>query len=437
VKNSVELSLEDEVEIGSCCPHNPITFILLAVILMLFLTGCLPGSSPPDAEATPTGQDSAPPEVNFVPVSPPIPSQTPLPEPASAPNLQIKPEVQPSPELTAIPGEERLPAPVLQETPAAGPGSASLLSRIDFGPWDHVLAAAWSPDGELLAASAGENVHLIAYPSLEVIHELRVGASTESLAFSPAGSIEAGGFPLLALAVKDGSIQLWDPSSGDLSCSFQGHRNGAKSLSFFPDGRRFATTGMDAMVRVWDVYAFLGARTCPLPLQAEMIGSARAVPGAAVHPGGTFLASIDLRQIRLREIGTQRIMGTITVGETVHALSFSPDGRWLAGALGGDVLRVWEVETLAPVFELTPAVPSRPRDFNWSLAFSPSGGWLVAGSSTGAIRIWQVDASAAETQLNLLEAHQKAASSLAFHPYDNVFVSGGLDGQLIFWSFNP
>jgi WD40 repeat protein len=387
-------------------------------------------------EPSPLPPDTPPVEPVLVPLSSPTPTNPILPEPTATPTPQVLPPPTPAPEQFAEP--EASPTPEPEEKPSVEPRGASLLSRLDFGSWDHVLAAAWSPGGELLAASAGEKVYLIAYPSMDVLYELPVGASTESLAFSPVGYPAAGGSPLLALAVKDGSVQIWNPASGELSCSFHGHRNGAKSLAFFPDGSRFATTGMDPMVRIWDLTVFLEEGVCPLQIQAEMIGSARAVPGVAVHQGGTFLASIDLRQIRLRETSTQRIMGTISVGETVYALSFSPDGRWLAGALAGDGMRIWDVNTLAAVIDLKPDDTSQPnRGFTWSIAFHPSGKWLAAGSSSGSIRIWQLDESEETSQIQMFDAHEKAVASLAFHPSEALLVSGGLDGMIKLWAVLP
>jgi WD40 repeat protein len=414
----------------------PIRLTILPVLLLPLLAGCFLEGSPLKLEASPAAPYTPSVESVLTPLSSPTSTQTLLPEPTAVSLPEASPEENPTPEHTAEPTLTATLALEAEDPPAEEPGKAALLSSLDFGPWEHVLALAWNPTGNLLAASAGENVFIISYPSLEVLYELPVGASTESLAFSP-GDPGEGGSPLLALAVKDGSIQIWDPESGELSCSFPGHRNGAKSLAFLPDGSRIATAGMDPMVRIWNLTVFSEEGVCPLPLRTEMIGSARAVPDVAVHPEGSFLASIDLRQIRMREIDTQRILGTISAGEAVYRLAFSPDGRWVAGALAGDRIKVWDAGSYSPVVELSPTEASRPRVFTWKIAFHPSGKWIAAGSSTGAVNIWQVLENGENQPIFTINAHQKSAAGIAFHPNEDVFASGGLDGKLVIWTFSP
>jgi hypothetical protein len=434
VKNSFEFPASGAALNIDPCQRSGLFLALFCLLFLSFLVGCSLGSPPLEFGESPPAPETSPGVTIPALAYSPVPSPSPLPEPTATLEERSPPEALPSPE-PLIPLESP-PSSTPQETPQPQPENTFIFSRLDFGPWDHVLALDWSPDGNLIAASAGEKIHLVSFPSLEVVHELQVGASTESLAFVPAAG-QGSGIPLIALAVKDGSIQLWNASVGELLCSFQGHRNGAKSLAFTPDGLGLATTGMDAMVRIWDLAAFYEEEACPLPLKAEMIGGARAVPGVAIHREGSFLASIDLRQIRLREIASQRIIGTISAMEPVYVITFSPEGGWLVGGMVGDAVRIWEVGSLAALYELKPVEPPRPRAFTWSLAFHPSGEWLAAGSSTGTIRLWQIEGDGAGWQLQVLDSHSRAASSLAFHPSENFLASGGLDGYLLFWSFIP
>jgi WD40 repeat protein len=410
--------------------------LMVPGILLLFsLSSCSLGRVDNNGSTKveqPTAEASPEPAFLHTPSPPaasdPTPDQEsqPPPEAGSTPSPVIEPGTISSP-APPSPSPDTEPLEIDRE-------NTYLLASMDFGAWDHILALDWSPDGEVLAASAGENVHLVSFPSLEALHKLPVGASTESLVFSKAPS----DFLLLALAVKDGTIQLWDADVGELLCSFPGHRNGAKSISISDDGLTLATSGMDPMVRVWNLAAFLESGTCPVPLQAELIGGARTVPDAVIHPDGRFVASIDLRQIRLREIASQRIIGTIQVFETSYSAVIDPDGRWLAGGLAGDRIRVWEVDSLEAVAELAPVEPPQSsRVFTWSLAFHPSGKWLAAGSSTGLVRVWQLEVNKESKQVLLLDAHEKSAASLAFHPFENILVSGGLDGMLLYWSIDP
>ena len=110
--------------------------------------------------------------------------------------------------------EQASPTPVLSATPAAR--STPLLSplsldnaaalvqlyQVSFSPWDLVMALAWSPDSEMLAVSAGENIHLYRVSDWALLKTLRTGALTHSLAFSPDGG-------WLASGSRDGFLRAW------------------------------------------------------------------------------------------------------------------------------------------------------------------------------------------------------------------------------------
>jgi WD40 repeat protein len=64
------------------------------------------------------------------------------------------------------------------------------------------------------------------------------------LAFSADGS-------RFATASMDGTVRIWDPSSGEQLLVLRGHSALVASVVFSPDGSKLASISADRTVRVW------------------------------------------------------------------------------------------------------------------------------------------------------------------------------------------
>src|SRR5207249_3042340 len=103
------------------------------------------------------------------------------------------------------------------------------------------------------------------------------------VAFAPDGKT-------LASTSFDGTMKLWDVTTGKHLRTFTGHRGAVYGPAFSPDGKTLATSGEDATVRLWDV-----ARTPPrcnvLPLFPP---GTPVLHGVAFSPEGRYLATANL-----------------------------------------------------------------------------------------------------------------------------------------------
>jgi WD40 repeat protein len=122
-------------------------------------------------------------------------------------------------------------------------------------------AVAFSPNSRLLAAE-GDNNTIQLWDAITGQEQLKLSDAghTRSLAFSPDGKVlasaqDGAGFD------GDGSICLWELTSGKKLHMVQGHKGMILSVSFSPDGKQLASGGLHGTVMLWDVQTAKSLRT--------------------------------------------------------------------------------------------------------------------------------------------------------------------------------
>jgi len=371
-----------------------------------------PVKSPP-ALVTPSPAASVPdPASSQTPTSPLAPLAT-LPLPVAAPSP------------TASSTSPSLPAVITVSN------TASLMeaARVVFSPWDQVLALAWSPGGEILAASAGENLHLLELPGLAERMHIELGVNAPGLAFSPEGQFLASGD-------RNGSLRTWRVATGELLLEIQAHQKPMSSATYSPDGQILASAGYDAVARLWDSSS--GEKL------NEMIGGTFAIPAIAFTPDGASLAIVNGEVIRLRDVASTRFVRTIVGEAPFFSIAFSPDGQLLASGDVANTIRLWDMGgQTSPATEVRESRQTllghsgrtgRPEALVWQLAFSPDGNLLASAGGDATVRVWQVDSG---RLLTTLSGHTAAVTSVGFSPDGRWLSSGGLDGTVILWSAAP
>src|SRR5581483_8412426 len=120
-------------------------------------------------------------------------------------------------------------------------------------------------------------------------------------AFSPDGR-------LLATGATDAVVRLWDPATGQEQRALRGHANWVTGLLFAPDGRTLYSVSWDKTVKRWD------------PASGEerpVVEDAGRHAHVALSPDGRLLASAGGRDgtVYLTEVAT---------GRRLHALAGHP-----------------------------------------------------------------------------------------------------------------
>ncbi|KDN33509.1 hypothetical protein RSAG8_13402, partial [Rhizoctonia solani AG-8 WAC10335] len=115
------------------------------------------------------------------------------------------------------------------------------------------------------------------------------------------------------------------------------------------------------------------------------------------------------------------------MGEPTRAVCYSPDGAYIAAAVGNDVyvLDGWTAQIVMGPLE-------GHRDQVASVAISPNGSYIASGSYDATIRVW--DAKDGKMVTGPFKAHHDRVTSVAFSPDSTRILSTGAFDPVRIWS---
>jgi WD40 repeat protein/serine/threonine protein kinase len=241
----------------------------------------------------------------------------------------------------------------------------------------HIGVLDFSPDGKaLVVGDADQRIRVIDLTTGSTnidIPEAHTEGIT-SVAWSPNGSAIASGS-----GYSEGSIRLWDATSGKPLGTLEGHTSWTSELIFSKNGRWLYSASADQTIRIWDIEQ----QRC----LAILHGSTDEIYGLALSPDGTTLASAGRdRMVAFWDASPRVEKGfsgpTALGGFPWAALAFAPDGRALAAPRPGTV-SLFNPETSKEAEQ----IPPLGADVRM-LDYSPDGALLASGGESGEIRVW-------------------------------------------------
>ena len=306
-----------------------------------------------------------------------------------------------------------------RDAPAVLPAAASpsKLSRTSRASLDGTTGPIWSvaiaPGDQLLAMALDDGtVKLWDTAARRVRATLNAHKGPIwSVAFSPDGSSMATGS-------DDAIVKLWDPLTGREQGQLQ-HSTSVRSVAFSPDGRLLVTGTRSGGVHIWDRQT--------LSEQATSAGHSGVVMAVAFSPDGTSIASASGdKTVKLWDAvsGMEQVALQGHLGG-VYAVAFSPDAKYLATGSWDKTVILWDTATGSKLRTLT----GHTQDV-WSVAFSPDGRTLASTSEDRTVRVWDV---ASGRELDMYEGHAGTVYSLAYSHDGQTIATGSRDGTVRLW----
>ncbi len=163
-----------------------------------------------------------------------------------------------------------------------------------------------------------------------------------------------GGEYLAVSLERENTVRLYQRSTGR-EMQLTGHHDFVSGLAFTPDGTTLASGSMDGTIRLWE--------TSTGKLLTVLPGHMEEVTDLAFSPDGRTLASLARGEsVKLWHLSTQRELLSLDLPGAFRYLQFSPDGRYLAVTMSGDSVRFFGAPTLDELDgpdSAQPSVPSR------------------------------------------------------------------------------
>jgi WD40 repeat protein len=294
-----------------------------------------------------------------------------------------------------------------------------LMQKLESDSLAPILSISFSRDGTRIAgASSVRQVRIWDLASAKIVLKVLPEPQVHGLAFSPDGET-------LAAAAGDGSVRILNTTSGEEVGSLTGLPGACRCVAYTEGGKKLISGGSASSLKLWDI---AGKKEIATLQQSERMEDMPVPLAMAANSDGSLIAlATEDKGVILREGKTGKVK-TILKGhqDAVTCVAFSPDDRTLATGSADKTIKLWDVAT------------GKDREIlkghtNWvyALAFSHDGKTLASGAYDKTVRLW--DAKSGK-ELGTIEAHRGSVRAVAFSPDDKTIATGGSDRFVKLWT---
>ena len=287
------------------------------------------------------------------------------------------------------------------------------------------------------------------YITQKDLFRLEIGTDAEvvrlnQIAFNTDGT-------LLVAARSNGSIYVWETSTGELKATLEGHKNSVNGIEFSPTNKSLlASYSDDVTVRLWD--------TATMKTSKTLSGFASDIESVSYSPDGSSLEVFTNTEMRTFNTSTGGIISSKEYTDTdtvllqelrstrgyirrIDALAYSPDGQTLvvSDSLSSPIL-LWDVSTKQIKATIETAAAKLIYSHQGQLLASVDQNSSVyenfpmdedpSEDKNGEISIWD---TASYARLDIIKT--KRIDSLIFSP-DDTKVAFSSEGKINIWDIS-
>ena len=305
---------------------------------------------------------------------------------------------------------------------------------IGYPALDYLSKISLSPDGKMLAAlrrnypirlwdvNTGKLKKTLVGHKVTIKYNRNRGpyapfTKIDSVAFSPDGKTLANGS-------LNGTIRLWDTSSGKLKRTLKDQFGFIKSLTFSPDGKMLASGSEDGSILVWDIET--GKNKLYLAERVYSISCVSFSRDGSMVVGGSLEGDIYLF-----DVASRQLIKTFTghTGE-ISYLIFSPDDSKIASASWDGSVRLWNIETEKSLKTLSAPASVHDNHSCRALLFTDVGDLLAMNSEYDFIHFWNVNTGQYK---QMLMGHASHLVSFSVSGDGKTLASSSADGTVLLW----
>ena len=259
--------------------------------------------------------------------------------------------------------------------------------------------------------------------------------------------------PILATGGQDGSVKLWDTAAGQHTATAELGSAWVEHLAWRPfcrpedSGQK--TENRDRDPATDSALRSLSAAPCPPSSSAAILAATagrdlvflnpdaslrhrfqpapKTLSALAWHPQGGALAAAYFGGVCLWDADDFIAQKEFAYANGIHALAWSPDGRWLVSGNQDPSVHLW--------------LPEEDQEFHMSgyegkvkeLSFDRTGRWLATGGGRDAC-IWDCLGAGPEGREPAMLPHDAKVCAVAFQKKFGLLATASQDGTLMLWS---